>query len=426
MGNTNSTGTTLIAELRRPGVDLEQLPLPELTDTVVSQAAVAAAETAEFLRLLAVFDRRGGWQGDGIASCVHWMRNHLGTDRGVAYEQLRVAHALEDLPVLGMAFGNGELSYSRIRAVTRVALPETEEDWLTWAQFSTGAQLETMVRSVRKIDDLSKPTPPPPSPRLDKRDIGNGQINISLSIDPADTRLVWNAIEQAMTADRERPIVERRADALVAICDAYLASQPADRSGSDRTQVMVHTEPDNPEASLADGTRIDVATRQRLECDASRITVDTDEHGNQTPVRRTSGVSERLRRQLLLRDRTCRWPGCANEHHLHAHHIIHREHDGRTEPENLIILCGHHHRVLHRHGYWITRNLDSTWTFHRPDGSIIDATPAKMSLPRKTQYCDNLPAETIDSKWRGERLERSQIPGIPVKPNPNEQDPSIE
>ncbi|MFT7646351.1 MAG: hypothetical protein ACI8Y4_001085 [Candidatus Poriferisodalaceae bacterium] len=49
-----------------------------------------------------------------------------------------------------------------------------------------------------------------------------------------------------------------------------------------------------------------------------------------------------------------------------------------------------------------------------------------MTLPGKTQYCDNLPAETINSKWQGERLERSQITGIPVKPNPNEQDPSIE
>ncbi|MFT7649772.1 MAG: hypothetical protein ACI8Y4_004536 [Candidatus Poriferisodalaceae bacterium] len=424
MGNTTSVGTTLIAELRRPGVDLDLLPLTELANSVISQAAIAAAETAEFLRLLAVFDRRGGWAGDGIVSCVHWMRNHLSTERSVAYEQLRVAHALEGLPALSESFGNGELSYSRIRAVTRVAVFETEETWLEWAKYSTGAQLETLVRDVRRIDDLSKPTPPPAPPKLARGEAKGGRVVFSLSVDVADAELVWKAVGHAVTADTERPIAERRADAFVAIADAYMAGVPADRSGSDRTQVVLHTEPGNPEGSLSDGTRVDVATRQRLECDASRITCGFDENGEEVPGRRTAGVPERLRRQLLFRDRSCRWPGCGNEHYLHAHHIIHRGHGGPTAPENLILLCGHHHRVLHRHRYSITRNSDASWTFYRPDGSVIDATPATMSLPRKTRHCDDLPPGTIDSKWAGERLDRSQTPQLPVKPRPSEVDES--
>jgi hypothetical protein len=397
--------------------DLDRLSVEELTSQLTSQAALVAAETAAFLRMLEAFDRRGCWEGDGIVSCAHWMNWQLGTSRRTAYEQLRVAHALADLDAIAEAFDRGELSYSRVRAITRIATKDSEVELLDLARVSTGQQLETMVRAFRRMDDLGKPTPPPRGPELHRREDQHGRVVLTVTLSPVDAEQAWKAIHSAMCHDPQSSLAEKRADAFVALADSYLANGPSDRSGSDRSQIVVHTSHDGTGATLADGTPIDLASQQRLECDAARISLTIDPvTGDLDPGRRSSGVSERLRRQLILRDRTCRWPGCGGEHHLHAHHVIFRSNGGLTQLDNLVLLCGHHHRVLHNNGHTISRDADGTWQVDRPDGTTIERQPHAMSVPRNTRT-DRLPhPDTIVSRWLGDRLDVTALNPIDVRP----------
>ena len=120
---------------------------PDLEDELATLAAHIQAATARLLALLAELDRRAAWASSGALSCAHWLAWRTGLDLGAAREHVRVARALTTLPALRTAFERGELSFSKVRAVTRIARPETEADLLAMAREGTAAQLERLVRA---------------------------------------------------------------------------------------------------------------------------------------------------------------------------------------------------------------------------------------------------------------------------------------
>src|SRR5512132_253647 len=99
--------------------------LDRLGDEIAELSAHLEAATARLLDLIREFDARGGWN-NGFRSCAHWLSWRIGLDLGAAREKVRVARALATLPLLAEALARGELSYSKVRALTRVATPETE------------------------------------------------------------------------------------------------------------------------------------------------------------------------------------------------------------------------------------------------------------------------------------------------------------
>jgi uncharacterized protein DUF222 len=105
--------------------------------------------------MLREFDRREGWRG-GFRSCAHWLSWRTGIALGAAREKLRVARALVQLPRLSEAMGRGELSFAKVRALTRVATPDREEQLLELARHSTASQLERIVRAWRRVDRLEE------------------------------------------------------------------------------------------------------------------------------------------------------------------------------------------------------------------------------------------------------------------------------
>jgi hypothetical protein len=102
---------------------LQQTPLHDLESELLGLAGHIAAAECRFLQLLAEFDDRGGWCGDGIRSCAHWLSWRAGMSLRTGVERLRVAHALQRLPRITEAFAAGKVSYSKVRAITRIAGP---------------------------------------------------------------------------------------------------------------------------------------------------------------------------------------------------------------------------------------------------------------------------------------------------------------
>src|SRR5580765_8824107 len=119
--------------------------LDRLGDEIAELSAHLDAATARFLDLIREFDAREGWN-NGFRSCAHWLSWRVGLDLGAARERVRVAHALEALPRLAEVFARGELSYAKVRALTRVATPETEARLLAVGRAGTAAHVERIVR----------------------------------------------------------------------------------------------------------------------------------------------------------------------------------------------------------------------------------------------------------------------------------------
>src|SRR3712207_1582200 len=135
-------------------------PLPELARAITSGAVRLAAATAAWLRLVAEFDEREGWHGCGILSCAHWLAWQCGRSPGAAREHVRVARALGRLPLVEAAFADGRLSYSKVRALTRIAEPDTEASLLEVALELTASQVERTVRQWRRADAANAGEPP--------------------------------------------------------------------------------------------------------------------------------------------------------------------------------------------------------------------------------------------------------------------------
>jgi len=124
--------------------------LEELEEEIATLSAHIHAATHRLLTLIAEYDRRRGWELGGHRSCAHWLSFRTGIDLGAAREKVRAARALEELPLASASMARGELSFSKIRALTRVATPENEEDLVELARGSTAAQLERMIRAFAR------------------------------------------------------------------------------------------------------------------------------------------------------------------------------------------------------------------------------------------------------------------------------------
>jgi hypothetical protein len=121
-----------------------------LAAEICTMAGHINAANYRFLKLIAEFDRRNGWSDSVTRSCAHWLNWKCGIALGVAREKVRTAHALEQLPMISAAMERGQLSYSKVRAMTRVATPATEEALLNIAIHGTATHVETTVRHFRR------------------------------------------------------------------------------------------------------------------------------------------------------------------------------------------------------------------------------------------------------------------------------------
>ncbi len=136
--------------------DFSSVSTPDIGTRLTTLAGHLNAGNAEFLALIAEFDRRQGWAEWGVKSCAHWLNWKCGIDLGAAREKVRVARALEALPRVTAAMAEGRLSYAKVRALTRVADEKTEGDLLNIALCGTASHVEDVVRGYRRALDAAE------------------------------------------------------------------------------------------------------------------------------------------------------------------------------------------------------------------------------------------------------------------------------
>ena len=136
-----------------PPTEPARRSLAELESQITELAGHLNAASFRWLELIAEFDRREGWADGSTPSCAHWLGWKCGIDAGAAREKVRVARALEGLPMISAAMARGALSYSKVRALTRVATVETEDMLLMIALHGTAHHVETLVRRYRRAQE---------------------------------------------------------------------------------------------------------------------------------------------------------------------------------------------------------------------------------------------------------------------------------
>ena len=221
-----------------------------LGDRIATLSARIQAATYELLCYLREFDRRHGWEG--FRSCAHWLNWRIGLDLGAAREKLRVATALADLNHLSAAMACGRLSYSMVRALTRVATPATEASLVALACGATAAQVERLVRGWRQADREAQPDAE--KLRLARRMLStrvddDGMLVLRARLTPEVGAVVLRALEAALEQvpaaaedDQETGIGQRRADALGLVAESALAGGLDPGTSGDRFQVTVHVD----------------------------------------------------------------------------------------------------------------------------------------------------------------------------------------
>jgi hypothetical protein len=410
------------------------LTVEELGQEIAELAVHLDAATHRLLECVRQFNAECGWAAQGAVSCAHWLAWRIGLDPATAREKVRVARALGTLPAIDAALKAGKLSYAKVRALSRVATPETEAKLLEVALYATGAQLERLCRGYRTALTAENVLPPPER-SVRRRELPGGMVKLEIVLSADEADLVEGAIERArevaqagakvdVSAETPSPAATpapdlprpSRADAVVALAESYLASNVGSGNGGERFTVMVHVDQDPlaPDGVLAgtldDGTRVSAEALRRVACDCGLVAVSGD--GDKLNIgRRSRSIPPAIRRALMLRDRGCAFPGCTHDRFLHGHHIRHWLHGGETSVENLSLLCTHHHRLVHEGGWSLARTAEGELCFRAPDGKQLPAVPAREAaedaLTFLHEWADerglDLGADTNTPLWDGTR-----------------------
>jgi hypothetical protein len=399
--------------------------LEKMADGITELAAHLDAGTFQLLELICEFDKQNGWQGPGIQSCAHWLNWKCGMSLGPARERVRVARALPGLPGISKAFREGRVSYSKVRAMTRVATAKNEDALLQVALHGTATHVENQVRLYRKTKRIEA---------LEEENLRHGHRALSWYIDdddywvfkgrftPEQGALLQKALEAAgdqlfeeqqyvpqdvekeidantpLDSTSPEPISQKRADQLARVVEGFLAgvgnNRPVnDLSGGDKYMVNIHTDIETlkqdgtgVEAEIEDRSRVPAETSRRLSCDCSIVHWHENAQGDPLNIgRKTRSIPPAIRRALKRRDQGCCFPGCTCKRFVDAHHIQHWADGGETSMDNLVLLCRTHHRLVHEAGYGVEMKTGREVVFSMPDGKIIPQDPHGRSRGKEVR-----------------------------------------
>ncbi len=340
-----------------------------------------AAENRARLARLRHFDRvvRASVPAfDAAGSLVDWLVFRHGMTRFAAREMVRVAEAIAALPAITQAFAEARISWDQLRAVTEFATAETDEALVDRITPLSPAD----IRALQRVQ-VSEP----------EEEQAHAERRVRWWWDPVAPKLHFEGefpeaegsvlLEALRRAARERKLDPETgdpmmtevamADALVAMGSKFLGAD----SDPDRAHVLVITDLETllsaggDGAVLANGRRISNATLRRLACDVRlQFAVEESDRGVVGIGRTSRSIPGWLRKLVLARDDGCRFPRCHRRRWVHIHHIVHWIDGGPTDLDNLITLCGYHHRLLHNARWKISGDPQGDVEFVRPNGSL--------------------------------------------------------
>jgi hypothetical protein len=394
-----------VSELRSALEPFRSESLPELPDDRIEEDFAELHRVAELidlerLRRLAEIERRRLFERDGHLSAAAWLAGRFRVTWGAAREHVRVARGLQSMPATRRALDAGDISMSAARVLVTArdadpaAFRPAETHLVEAARIHSIGDLQRVVafwcQGVERERSLVDDERLRARRALHASVTFEGMVRVDGDLDHASGESLLTALRAVLDADArsrrdrdERTPAQRRADALGEICRQWLdrADRPSVAGERPHLTVTVPVETLGAgQASPGGGAELDHAgpvgrdVVRELACDAAVMRVVMSGRSQPLDVgRRTPVIPPAMRRAVIVRDRSCRFPGCDRPHTwCDAHHVLHWADGGPTAAENLLLLCRPHHRLVHRPGGFALELVDGAPIFRRPDGSPLE------------------------------------------------------
>ncbi|HEY8018053.1 MAG TPA: DUF222 domain-containing protein [Actinomycetota bacterium] len=344
----------------------------------------------DLLAALVAIDRSAGWVADGARDCAHWVQMRYGISLWKAERWVRAAHELETLPAIADALATGLLSIDKVAELTRFANFDDEDGLVRWARGVPAGAIRHRADVERRRDALEAELADRARSLTWRYE--DDRFEMHAELPTADGEAVREAIERMVERIPAMPGEDgdadaRRADALVALCRSGGSAEGELRPAT----VVVHARLDG----LVEGTHgceteqgpaLAPTVVERLVCNARMQTVVEDARGEVVRVGRLRREPPAwMLRQLRYRDRGCVFPGCGTRSFTEAHHVVWWSKGGPTDLENLVVICSFHHRLVHEHGWGLSRAPEGEVRWFRANGERYLAGPSPGDTePRRT------------------------------------------
>ena len=378
-------------EERRSYLDAAFMRLQE------AQGAIVAA--------LGEVDRCQDFRDEGATSTEAWVVERYGVSPATARSFMGVGKVAWDLPRLVGSLCAGEISLDKVRAVAEVATPETDAQWCDQARECSVRDLVEVARTsaavaagagVRPAESAGAVSEAPRSEH-DRRFVRCNDayrtITAQLPRDSyAEIKACLEARAKEVPSDGETPWDQRVCDAFTAMIRVGAGGDAASggSTGSASPYLVVAHVPlgalvqeSGQSTALAGELEhvglIDGPTVKRIACDATiAVAVDDDVGHTMYEGRARRFPTKAQRREVLRRDRHCRFPGCTNVTFAEVHHIVAWEPGGSTDLDNLALQCLHHHHLVHSKGWTMTGNANEELTVVGPSGRVMRSRPSPL------------------------------------------------
>jgi hypothetical protein len=419
----------------KPIEDLSTFTCEQIVTDIRRNISCIAFCHARVIALIDEVERRGLWmEWVGVKTLTEWVMHVASVSMHTAREYVRVTAALREMPKVKKGLADGDISFSKVREVTRLGERIGDDEALRLATYATGSQISRISRDYQQLADKIDNGPFPlflAEDSVNMRQVGPGRTRITIELEEDDAAEIATMLDAARQI-LERPAAEEAAEAphepvsqvmcLMEIIQAFPHAEPAGAVDADRARLLVHASAEvitrsgaTVEAAPAfepplmriparavtradvpagtQGERVDTtcriegfggiaaATAERLGCEALISGVIKSSGGDALMLGRAKRlVSRRQRLALSVRDVCCQFPGCRSRRRCDAHHIRPWSQGGTTDMDNLILLCRRHHTVVHKYQLRIERTGaafagamrgPAAFAFHLPDGSQL-------------------------------------------------------
>jgi Domain of unknown function (DUF222)/HNH endonuclease len=340
-------------------------------------------------------DRGQEYRDEGATSTESWLVERYGISTATARTLAHVGEKAWDMPHLIGSLSTGALSFDKMRVLADVATPESEGELCERAQECSVRELADIARSRAELART-----PPPSRTGTEHDgrfvrFNDGHRSISAQL-PADAYAEVKAGIDAqlgqIPSNGQTPLDQRRCDAFLGIIRSSLpdsAGSPTTTGTTSPYVVVAHVplsalvEDGGQTSTLAGELEghglVDGETVRRLACDATLVVALDDALGHTMYEGRARRFpSEAQRREIMRRDRQCRFPGCTNVTFTNVHHIVPWKPRGRTDLKNLVLTCLYHHHLVHSRGWTVSGNANEELTFSGPTGRVMTSLPSPL------------------------------------------------
>ena len=370
------------------------LDVASLSDAAVRESFLEARAQADqwdlvCARLAAAVHERGIPNEDGATTTPTWIQQHAGQHRGEAKQSVRVGTSLPEFPEVESAWRAGTISASAARTIVSGRCPGAEAEYAALQplllSFAEQRQYRTLRQAIIYYQRCARHDRPPHEPAgVFLQRVGD-MWSLHGTLDALSGEYLASALAAAQHApslDDLRSPAERRAEALGLVAKSFLDAGNGEFEHTNAPHVSVHLDwatltHGTPFASIGtDGTPVSRSVIEQVLCESNITRIVTGPKGDILDVGRANRTPSRaLRKAVIARDQHCRFPGCDRPAGWsEIHHVEPWQHGGPTDLANLVLLCSHHHHVVHRPD-WIAKLHDDEFVVITPAGREYRSRP---------------------------------------------------